>query len=519
VFIDFSKVRPEGSPIGGMQNRPASGPVPVMQALQGMKEVRGKGWAPWMQTMVVDHHLASCVQVGGARRAARIATKYWKDPGVLEFIRLKTDHQSGGFAKYWSSNNSVTVDAEFWAEAHVEGTWAHTVFRAIAEESYATGEPGVLNVDRLHGNLDGVEAYADGDFATGGSYQLQEETRTLTKALYRAAMDMPYQFIVNPCGEIALFLLGGYCVIADVAPFHCDTLDEAVEAFKLAARALVRVNRMDSTYKRETARTNRIGVGFTGIHEFAWKFFGLTWAELLDENRAHDFWAFWRRVNREVTADVSAYARSLGMVVPHTIFTVKPSGTISSLFGLTQGAHGPNSREILRWVQFDKLAKMDTILDYEAKGYPVLLDVPGRPTVAIVGFPTRPLVRTLGIPEDRFVTADELPFPMHFEWVRLIERHYLGADHGNQVSYTAYFDRATMTVDDYAETLRTWMPQVRCISVLPNRTAELKVQYGYLPQEPISAEEYETLVAHIAATEEAFNASELECGKGGCPIA
>ena len=44
---------------------------------------------PWEQALLLDHHLSVEVQVGGARRAARMATKSWRDPGVLRFIRAK----------------------------------------------------------------------------------------------------------------------------------------------------------------------------------------------------------------------------------------------------------------------------------------------------------------------------------------------------------------------------------------------------------------------------------------------
>ena len=47
-----------------------------------------------------------------------------------------------------------------------------------------------------------------------------------------------------------------------------------------------------------------------------------------------------------------AYARELGLRRPVTVTTVKPSGTISKLFGLTEGAHLPARAQYLRWVQF-----------------------------------------------------------------------------------------------------------------------------------------------------------------------
>ncbi|MDW8443135.1 MAG: hypothetical protein RML45_01560 [Acetobacteraceae bacterium] len=109
VLVDFSRVRPKGAPIAGMQGRPASGPGPFMQALSRVAMVRGSGMEPWRATLFVDHYLAECVLVGGARRSARMSTKTWRDRSVLGFISVKR----GGFL--WSSNNSITVDAEFWS--------------------------------------------------------------------------------------------------------------------------------------------------------------------------------------------------------------------------------------------------------------------------------------------------------------------------------------------------------------------------------------------------------------------
>ena len=71
-------------------------------------------------------------------------------------------------------------------------------------------------------------------------------------------------------------------VIADVVPYHAgkvgtlrDTRShakvledwdrDAEDAFRVATRALIRVNTMDCLYKKEVQRTNRIGVGITGL--------------------------------------------------------------------------------------------------------------------------------------------------------------------------------------------------------------------------------------------------------------
>jgi hypothetical protein len=177
LVLDFTPVRESGLPIGGMQNRPASGPAPLAYALWKISLIKKNifsytDWTlgrevqydlgpiePWLQTMLIDHYASECVANGGARRSARISVKYWKDPGILRFINLKHEFvNSDGESILWSSNNSVGVDAEFWADAKTPGTWAKTVYDAIVAASYGhgTGEPGMINLDKLTANEEGV---------------------------------------------------------------------------------------------------------------------------------------------------------------------------------------------------------------------------------------------------------------------------------------------------------------------------------------------------------------------------
>lgn len=145
--FDFSDIRKYGTPIKGMQNRPASGPIPVIHAFQQINNVRSN-WDidPWEQAMFIDHYAAECVANGGARRSARIAVKYWKDPGILRFIKIKKNNPW-----MWSSNNSVGVDAEFWEEAKYTNSQANLIFNEITISSYGdgSGEPGIINLDKL----------------------------------------------------------------------------------------------------------------------------------------------------------------------------------------------------------------------------------------------------------------------------------------------------------------------------------------------------------------------------------
>ncbi len=167
--------------------------------------------APWRAALYADHYAAECVLVGGARRAARMATKFLEDRTVLDFI----SGQARGFL--WSSNNSVTIDAEFRDavkklhprsagckdgadlenrlkvlvfthnitddEAH-----AYRVLRSAAHAAYhdGTGEPGFINQDKLTHKPEGLDAYLDGLVAESAKFKLDAETLPLMKSLVEA---------------------------------------------------------------------------------------------------------------------------------------------------------------------------------------------------------------------------------------------------------------------------------------------------------------------------------------------
>lgn len=55
LVLNFSGVREQGSPIMGMQGRPSSGPVPLMNAIEKVAKIKGAGMKPWLQTLYIDH--------------------------------------------------------------------------------------------------------------------------------------------------------------------------------------------------------------------------------------------------------------------------------------------------------------------------------------------------------------------------------------------------------------------------------------------------------------------------------
>jgi len=186
-----------------MQDRPASGPKPLMNAIERVATVKGASMPQWKQAMFVDHYMAECVLVGGARRSARIATKVWTDPEVLDFIDIKR----GGFL--WSANNSVSVDEKFWEQKTAH---AKKVLKAILEASYydGTGEPGFINQHRLVQNDAEYDGYSDGKYAESKKYKPMKRTEKMLARVARSAGAKVYHQIPNPCGEITLNMLGDW---------------------------------------------------------------------------------------------------------------------------------------------------------------------------------------------------------------------------------------------------------------------------------------------------------------------
>ncbi|MFL5255762.1 MAG: recombinase [Rhodopila sp.] len=552
LVLDLSEIRRCGAPIRGMQGRPASGPVSLLRAFLNIRRhviEAAASLEPWEQTLLIDHHLSVEVQVGGARRAARMATKSWRDPGILRFIRAKSE---GGL---WTANHSVMVDAEFWRLVQAEPTddplsrHAHLVFAEATRCAWINGEPGFINGDALEDHRTGTAWHKpvneDGRDFRSDRYQVDEAAGVLAEASRRAAASC-FPVTTNPCGEIALHVTGGYCVIADFAPLlACPVkLEDVVpgaapdevaalwdarveDSVRLGVRFLMRANGMDALYGEEVARTNRMGIGPTGLHEYAWLRFGLDFNDLLDEAKSAPFWAMMAHLSHAAKDESRHYADVLGRVHPVTVTTVKPAGTTSKLFGLTEGAHLPARRQYLRWVQFKGVRDPETgawaadsdplLAEYAERGYP-MRELKTFPGMTIVGFPTVPLLMRLGLGE-RSVTASEAPPSAQYLWLRLLEEHWIGARQGNQVSYTLKIFTDRHDLETFRAIVREEQPSVRCCAVLPSRP-DHELGYEYLPEEEVSADVFAEIVQVIddAEAKEGIDLVHLQCAGGVCPI-
>jgi len=470
-----------------------------------------------------------------------MATKYWRDKTILDFITIKrpieydglkleeiiqyrkdTDSVPQGFL--WSANNSVMVDAEFWAlidrkrgtEEYLEpeAKRARDILKAMTAGAYAdgTGEPGIINAHKLVQNDDGWQELHRGDYVGSEKYQIYEDTQIMMAKLAKKAKRKKYHTITNPCGEVALNCLGGFCVIGDVVPYHCDTLDEAEQAFRITTRALIRVNTMDSIYNKEVLRTNRIGVSITGIHEFAWKFFGYTFQDLIDESKSQDFWDTLARFSLAVNEEAVEYSAKMGLRTPHTVTTIKPAGTTSKLFGLCEGWHLPAMKRYMRWVQFRHDNPL--VAEYRARGYPTKKLVQYEGTT-VVGFPTSLVLLDIA-PDSAILTASEATPAEQYRWVELGEKYWIGAERGNQISYTLKYDPNKVSYIDFKNTIQEYQRRVRCCAVMPQIDT---TAFEYQPEEAVTIAEFQAARQAIKdAVAEDIGQEHVECEGGACPI-
>ena len=552
LVLDFSGVRPEGAPIKGMQGRPSSGPIPLMAAIHKMMTIKSAGMPKWKQAMFVDQYLAEPVLVGGARRAARAAIKYWKDKDILEFIQVKRPIEYAGLETeeviayrkaraeqgmlppqsfLWSANDSVGVDDEFWNLVFLKrgeegfatdiARHARKVFEAVVSCSYGdgTGEPGFINVHHLQKKDDGLEeTYNSVEPYMGfDGYRVHEDTEMYLRALAKRLRESPIKYGANPCFEIVLLALGGFCVIADIAPVMTDSFADLVEKTKAVVRALIRTNTMASIYEKEVKRTNRIGVSLTGVHEWAWKWFGLSFHDLLDEYGAGaEFWNTVSQLSNVVQEEAIRYSKELGVVTPHTALTVKPAGTTAKWFGLTEGWHLPSMKQYLRWVAFR--TGSEQVEEYRKKGYPVR-DLKTYEGQSIVGFPTAPTLTEM-MPEEKIVTAGDATPEEQYEWLLLGEKYWLKAggdgNMDNQISYTLKYRPSDLTLSDFSDTIKLFQSQIKCCSVMPQ---EDLVSYEYQPEEPINRAKYEELIRKIDRAQiEDISKEHIDCAGGACPV-
>lgn len=428
--FDYGQIRPAGELIKGFGGV-AAGPGPLIRLHDDLRRILGdRDGEKLGSSDIVDicNLIGKCVVSGNVRRSAELALGEADDENFLDLKNYEVNPDRMG-ADGWghASNNSVA--------ASVGGNYDHLIDRIVTN-----GEPGLvyLDVSREYGRL--VDPANNKDHRVMG---------------------------VNPCAEQTL---ESYecCTLVESFPIKHDSLDDYLKTLKVAylyGKAVTLLPTHWPEVNEVMQRNRRIGCSVSGSAQFA-EAHG--WTELrnwLDKGYA------------EIVRRDHLYSEWLGVRESIKMTSVKPSGSVSLLAGVTPGVHWPTSDIYTRRM---RLSVNDPLIDaLREAGYHTEPDVMNPDFDMVVELPTRgPDVRT-----ERDVSV--------WEKAALAVAHQrYWAD--NAVSVTLTFSEAER--DQIGPVIRAFEGQLKTMSFLP--TMEMGA-YAQMPYERINLDDYNSKVAGV----------------------
>lgn len=460
VRFDYSDIRPAGSPIKGFGGT-ASGYLPLEtlhERVRGYLDARVSGITDNTRLVAdVYNAIGACVVAGNVRRSAEIAIGSPHDATFMNLKNYGTDDAPGpAFERReigWMSNNTVVLRENDDFRRLPE----------IAELVRLNGEPGLMNLI----NVQRYGRYGEemADPATG----------------------------CNPCAEQPLESRE-VCCLVEVFPTRCKTDDEYYDALELAQIYAHTVSLLP-THSAETnavvARNHRIGQSLSGIAD---------WYEQMGAAHIVTLQRRGYKLVREVNA---ALAKAAGVAPSIRVTTVKPSGTVSILAGVSPGMHYPPYSRYIRRVRFGEDTPIVPLL--EQAGVPMEPDAYSASTV-VAEFP----VETGAGKGQRDITIWQ-------KAAMVISLQNNWSD--NMVSNTLTFDPKAEG-GQIEDVLAFTLPFTKTLSLLPDGETGA---YAQMPYEAISKEEYLRRKEGIGEINwGAFSGSdgmqETMCSNDGCEI-
>lgn len=428
---DVSKVRPAGVPLrtfGGT----ASGPQPLLDLLAELARTCDRYIdQPLDAEGITDlmNQIGACVVAGGIRRTAQIALS----APSAEFAELKNYSSEVGQRRArwsWASNNSFVVDPNCGYD-----------YTEVAQRIADNGEPGVVWLEnaRRFGRMDGTLNMAD-LWAMG----------------------------VNPCVEQTLWNRE-LCCLVETYPSRHASFEDFKRTLKFAYLYAKTVTLLP-THCKETngvlMRNRRIGLSISGIAEaiakFGYREFMQTWCQ-----EGYDVVRAWDAI----------YSNWFCVPLSIKVTSVKPSGTVSLLAGVTGGCHYPESDFCIRRVRCSLNSPLWSAM--QAAGYHVEDDRKA-PATKVISFPTKKDADNVRIKRD---------VSMYEQFVLAADLQRYWAD--NQVSITVHFQRHERA--HIASCLAQFEDKLKAVSMLPLS------EHGYeqAPYEEIDEETYQRMCALI----------------------
>lgn len=427
LVIDVSMLRERGAQLksfGGVSSGPAPLVLMLANVVRTLNHKIGQKLSS-LDMMLIDHEIARCVVSGNIRRSARLATKYWKDNDIFDFIFCKQVKKKGDEQNHWSSNISVEVDEDFFRALRRNDLHATRLLREVSAGMYANGEPGFWN------------------------------------SALSSVGEMEPVASPNPCGEINLSPFD-VCNLGHINLERFANKDvEAREAFRLMTRFLIRATFGDviHPFQREVIQRNRrIGVGFFGFHPWL-AYQGVRFSESHHNKAIREKLKGFHEVIR---AEARRYAFQLRIPEPIKTTCIAPTGSISNLPGTTSGCQPIFAKYFIRRMNFadnDRNLKNFSRFPIEDSQYTA--------NTKVVSFYCKdPLIASC---EDKKIDLSaveeqgEISISDHLAVQAMLQNEF--AD--NAISYTINFDPEKFKKKDIANALRVHLPHLKGTTLMP----------------------------------------------------
>jgi len=431
--FDYSKIRKQGEKIKGFGGT-ASGSKP----LQDLHERIERYFMDFLSDnpdythsrLVADvfNAIGACVVAGNVRRSAEICLGSADD---TQFMNLKNYEKHPERMEIgWLSNNSVLL----------KDTPTNEVLKEMAQRISDNGEPGMLNL------------------ANAQRYGRMGEDREDKTAI-----------LTNPCGEISL-ADKETCNLSEIFPTRCYGPEEFFNAIRYATLYSSTVALLP-THRRETnniiMKNRRIGVSISGIAQWASGFNKEGWSKNMNYSEISKYLDSGYKI---VRSENKRLARDAGVPESIRVTTIKPSGTISLLAGVTPGIHFPVSRYAIRRIRVGTHSPIiDALLNSNVPREDDQFSANTKVFEFIIDHgPVRP--------------CEEVSPWEQFALIRMVQKYW--AD--NSVSATVYFDKESCKPEEIQKMLDLYIPELKSVSMLPHSG------HGYVqaPYEPLTEEEY-----------------------------
>ncbi len=452
AHTDYSKIRPIGAPIktfGGI----APGPGPIVECVENIAKILGpRAGHKISSTDITDlmNVIGKCVVSGGVRRTAELALG---SPEDSEYLKLKDPKLHGDKLKAWrwASNNSVNA---------YEGM----DYERLGMQTAKNGEPGYFWQEnaRAYGRLkDGINWI---DNKVSGT---------------------------NPCAEQSL---ESYecCNLVETFPSRHATVEEYKRTLKFAYLYAKTVTLIPTHNERTNAimlRNRRIGLSQSGI------------AESFERHGRREHFRWCDEGYEYICKLDKIYSDWL--CVPESIkkTSVKPSGTVSLLPGVTPGIHYAHSEYYWRTIRIDKTSPL--IEQIKKSGHRIEESVYGDNTL-VVYFPVK----------QKHFDRSKKDVSIWEQVENVAQMQYYWAD--NQVSATITF--TPEEAKDIPFILELYETRLKSISFLPL----MEHDYAQAPYQTISEEAYDLAASKLKPLDfAAMNTDEAQdifCDGDKCEV-